>query len=63
MYLCDTVIVMYMALCVSMCYSDCDVHDTVCLCVTVIVMYMALCVSMCYSDCDVHDTVCVYVSQ
>ena len=63
MYLCVTVIVMYMIPCVSMCYSDCDVHGIVYLCVTVIVMYMILCVSMCYSDCDVHDTVCIYVLQ
>ena len=56
-------IVMYTELCLCMCYSDCDVHDTVCLCVTVIVMYTVLCVSMCHSDCDVHGAVCVYVLQ
>ena len=54
---------MYMILCVSMCHSDRDVYDTVCLCVTVIVMYTVLCVSMCYSYCDVHGAVCIYVLQ
>ena len=30
MCLCVTVIVMYTELCVSMCYSYCDVHGAVC---------------------------------